>query len=146
MWYNATWQIGRKLMSIFWWENKEEDWVSRFLWNTRNYLSAKLQGSTSQNTTTLLQCFPNRVPWNPQVGQDIVRGSVRNHRTSTQVFWNTARNYKYTPKYHKNFFKQLAILVQTAACLYWPYWCKQLPVYTGHTGANSCLFILFLFL
>jgi hypothetical protein len=73
--------------------------------------------STSQNTTTLLHCFPNRVPWNPWVGQDIVWGSVRNHRTNIQVF--------------KTLQKIITILPNSTRILSsnWPYWCKELPVY-----------------
>jgi len=119
MWYGATWQIGRNWCLYFDGRiNKKSEGVGSSETLVRICLCARLHGNASRNTKTLPRCFPNRVPWNPRFGQDTVRGSVRNHRTNIQVFWNTAKNYKYTPKYHKNFIKQLAILVQTAACLF----------------------------
>jgi hypothetical protein len=48
--------------------------------------SARLHGRTWQNTVTLLQCFPNGVPRNPTVGQNIIRGSMRNHGINIQLF------------------------------------------------------------
>ena len=73
-------------------------------------LSWNLGASTSWNPYGLsrllmwLLCFilfPSRISWTPSFSQNIVRGSATNR--GTNKFWHTAKYFKCTSKYCRNF-------------------------------------------